>query len=227
MARKRNYAAKKIQRAFRRRRRMRGNINRATMINTHSVIAPDSLLVKMPYATTVYTNATGTFGAVQNFRMNSINDPDYSGAGHQPMSHDEWAAFYERYTVYGCKLEMKFYAPTGDPVEIVYFPSSFVTTPTTLADAKEIKYSEALIVMPGEKPVVRTRYYDISKILGISRKDMSQSRYRTAFGSNPTDDVYHLVMSANIDGSSAINLKYNAKLTYYCKLDCVRMIDGS
>lgn len=44
---------------------------------------------------------TNTSGAIQeyDFRCNSIFDPDYSGVGHQPLGHDQYANVYSYYVV--------------------------------------------------------------------------------------------------------------------------------
>ena len=41
----------------------------------------------------------GTGAASHIFRLNSINDPDYTGVGHQPAFHDKWATLYGNYKV--------------------------------------------------------------------------------------------------------------------------------
>lgn len=46
--------------------------------------------------------------ALQRFRANSIYDPDQSGTGHQPLGHDQWAAFYDHYVVLGSKIKCTF-----------------------------------------------------------------------------------------------------------------------
>jgi len=61
---------------------------------------PGKLQVVMRYSTTV--NLSNTLaGTTENylFRTNSIFDPDFTGIGHQPLGHDQWAAFYNRYKV--------------------------------------------------------------------------------------------------------------------------------
>ena len=37
------------------------------------------------------------------WRINNIFDPNQTGTGHQPLSHDQWAALYKNYLVYGAK----------------------------------------------------------------------------------------------------------------------------
>jgi hypothetical protein len=43
---------------------------------------------------------------IHQFRANSIYDPNLTGAGHQPLGHDQWQTFYDRYTVIGSKINI-------------------------------------------------------------------------------------------------------------------------
>jgi len=57
--------------------------------------------------------AGGVAGGV-NYRMNSMFDPDLSGAGHQPYQYDQVASVYTRCIVYACKVEIVWNNPSGD-----------------------------------------------------------------------------------------------------------------
>jgi hypothetical protein len=43
----------------------------------------------------------------QVYRGNSVYDPDYTGAGHQPLYFDQYMGIYERYRVLGAKIVVK------------------------------------------------------------------------------------------------------------------------
>lgn len=73
---------------------------------------PKRKLVKLRYVQEVSLNPGISSFSVHQFRANSVFDPDFTGVGHQPMGFDEWAALYERYTVYGSKINVM-YAPTS------------------------------------------------------------------------------------------------------------------
>lgn len=42
------------------------------------------------------------------FNLGSIFDPDYTGVGHQPAFHDQWATLYNRYRVIGVRYKVIF-----------------------------------------------------------------------------------------------------------------------
>lgn len=66
---------------------------------------PNRMFTKMRYV----ENFNSNLAAWTNpyfFRGNSIADPNFTGIGHQPRSHDEWATVYGRYRVTSCKMEI-------------------------------------------------------------------------------------------------------------------------
>lgn len=74
---------------------------------------PDKLVTTLRYVDTIrLTGAAGVPGA-NTFRMNSMNDPDLSGVGHQPMYYDQLAgasgsAPYSRCRVLAAKITVKY-----------------------------------------------------------------------------------------------------------------------
>jgi len=77
---------------------------------------PSKKVVRMRYSDDVIINPeVPGQGIAHVLRLNSIHDPDYttSFADHQPMGHDEWANFYQRYHVIGVKLRADFYSTSS------------------------------------------------------------------------------------------------------------------
>ncbi len=59
-------------------------------------------LVTLPYVWRGVMNAAAGGVDTQLFNINSLFDPDRTGAGSQPNGFDQWAALYSRYTVFSC-----------------------------------------------------------------------------------------------------------------------------
>lgn len=55
--------------------------------------------VRMRYAQNITLASTAGVPASHLFRCNSIFDPDYTGAGHQPYGHDTYQSIYNHYRV--------------------------------------------------------------------------------------------------------------------------------
>ena len=57
-------------------------------------------IVMLPYCEYApYTQAAATIGALQQFKINSIWDPDLTGLGGQPLGRDTYAGIYNYYKV--------------------------------------------------------------------------------------------------------------------------------
>lgn len=71
------------------------------------VAYPPEMVIKMPYFfANNYTVAPGVFGTSQQFKVNSLWDPDLTGVGHQPLGRDTWTSIYDYYKVLKCKVEV-------------------------------------------------------------------------------------------------------------------------
>lgn len=72
-------------------------------------------LVKLRYVQTITLDAGIGSYAVNEFRANSLFDPDKSGIGHQPSNFDKLASIYDRYTVLGSKCTA-YWVPTSSTI---------------------------------------------------------------------------------------------------------------
>lgn len=69
-------------------------------------------LVKLKYTHVFSLNAGLGTEANQDFRMNSLYDPDKTGIGGQPQWYDQWNNLYRKYRVIGSKAVVKFISTT-------------------------------------------------------------------------------------------------------------------
>jgi len=73
---------------------------------------PKSMITKHRYVSThTLTPSGAALIASYQFRGNSLYDPDYTSAGHQPLGFDEYSNLYEHFTVLGSKISIT--AATG------------------------------------------------------------------------------------------------------------------
>jgi len=84
---------------------------RLTLIRRPDFGFPDKMTSRLRYSDII----TLTGGGINNYtwRLNSLNDPDLSGIGHQPMYFDQYCgasgtAPYSRYRVLGSKIKVLF-----------------------------------------------------------------------------------------------------------------------
>lgn len=166
-------------------------------------------LVTMRYVDTIQLNpAAAGLATTYQFRANSIQDPDLSGVGHQPLSHDEWSNFYWHYMVVGSKINVKFLSrdTTNNANTIVGVLTRSTTTPgivnaTTLIEQGKTGYSIIGNATGGKTYANKNAYFSMKKFFGIKdvRDAIGGSQFKTPFGSNPTEDVIYEVFVNNMD----------------------------
>lgn len=75
----------------------------------------DEIICKMPYVDyRVSSISAATLSAYQQFKINSIYDPDLTGTGGQPLGRDTWASIYNYYKVLEAKVTVKVFDLTSD-----------------------------------------------------------------------------------------------------------------
>jgi hypothetical protein len=63
---------------------------------------------------TLTSGAVGTFGTERVYRLNSLYDPDFTGAGHQPYAYDQLSAIYAKYKVHAVTIDLTITDPIVD-----------------------------------------------------------------------------------------------------------------
>lgn len=95
---------------------------------------PQTKVVRLRYVEQ-FTLDPATGGvALQDFRCNSIYDPNASGTGHQPYGHDQWAQYYRRYEVLKSSIRVDYCqseASASTSVLVVGIEVDDATTVTT------------------------------------------------------------------------------------------------
>jgi len=139
-----------------------------------------------------------------SFRLNSVFDPDYSGAGHQPRGFDQFAALYSEYTVLSCKMKIipTSSSTTATPVTVGIAIDADNTIQTNIYDYVEFGKGRYLTIAgpsQGQKDNVLTVGYS-------SRKYWNQSPYnnedqRALTSANPSNVTYGHIWAAGTEGS--------------------------
>lgn len=136
---------------------------------------------------------------VQQFRMNSIFDPDYTGVGHQPMGHDELSLRYEKYIVLGCKIQIK--CKSTNPGTVVLGSSNLTVAPSTSDQAIERGYKYKNVF--NETLATMSQNFRMSKQIGKSNAALlAENAYAAAFGANPTESSFINIGFIRDDGTS-------------------------
>lgn len=186
-----------------------------------------TIMPEVFYMKHIFTWSTISYGAEseQNFRMNSVYDPDQTGTGDSAQLYDLMAARYQNYLVLGAKISAKFYRTnTGEVYPSFYMlarqqdnadvlPDSWAN----LQDYKGIKYK----IMNGT-PNSSSNFVHLKDEVDLTQFSgevvLDQERHGSGVGTNPTDIMNWGIMFARLDGGGSLSaVSAVIKITYFVK----------
>jgi len=167
-------------------------------------------ICKLKYAETVQTDANGRFV----FNLNAINDPNRTGAGHQPYGHDQLATLYNRYRVISAAYRIL--APsTSAVIQLAAVPSNVVLTLNNVAEAKEQPRGRYMTSVPGGQVVPVTGKVYMPSLTGRTKTQyMSDDRYQAEFGSAPLELMVLNLMTTNFADATLASQYLNVEIVY-------------
>lgn len=177
---------------------------------------PPCMVVPHRYCAQLIVTIPATSFNYQQFRLNSLFDPDLTGAGHQPYLRDTMAALYNVYCVYGTRIE--FTAASSDTacsVAVAMAPTPDSAAPGNISLMAE--RSGETWALTYDKPVKVKRWFDIGEILGQSKQTiMHDDVYSAPAASNPGQSAYLNLGFQNYN-STAVVVNVTVLLTFYSK----------
>lgn len=150
------------------------------------------------------------------YLLNSIFDPDYTGAGHQPMGRDTYALIYLRYRVWKCKWKVIF-TPTQSTTMCAVVPNNSVATlPATLSGVLEqprCQWSMAETNSAG--PVTINGSIYLPTLNGQTAAEYKgDDRFQAQQTASPAEQLaLHVMM--NSETSSGTLQNFTIELTFY------------
>lgn len=196
------------------RRPKRAQSNRNAIVTTLSTAFPRAIRAVLKYTEMVNITMTTSVAFDYLFNLNSIHDPNRSGTGHQPQSHDDWERLYSRYRVDRVRVVIR---PLGSTAttgfKISAFSSNSTVGITAYDQAAEMPYAkEVYCITTGATTGGIDFSVALNKVTGVSKQIYeSDDRYQALFGSSPTESIcLHVVME---DGAfSNPNIYFNVQL---------------
>lgn len=190
---------------------------------------PRELVTRIRYCDVYTLTSTASSISKNSFRMNSINDPDQTGVGHQPMYHDQYAALYDRYVVLGSKITVQFIqqpspianAQPSGPVTVGILTDKDASTASLLSTLEENNNARSkLLQSNGDGEVWLSATYSPEKDMGL---DNSDDTVGAQFGSNPSEQWYATIYACETNGITAVNVA--AKVTIEYVVRCKKLLD--
>lgn len=191
----------------------------------------DRVKTMMLYADRFSINA-GAGGAIAayTFRLNSIFDPDFTGVGHQPMTHDQLTPLFERYCVTGCRYKVvAACADAGGLPFVAVQATDDVSVPTVISTVIEQGQTDWSMVYTGG-PNIKTfeGYVSIPKLVGKDFKEyLNSSEYSTPVGNNPSDPAYLNIFAGDSGTGDGPNVNFVIELQYTVYLQGSKIISAS
>lgn len=162
-----------------------------------------------------------TFG-FNTFSMNSIFDPDTTGAGHQPMGRDQLAAIYNRYIVTGAKITATYAFSPSDATPswvgiTVHENSTFSATSTPVEELIEQGKTVYRCISAGDggNPIV-TLSRSVSCRKEFSVRDLmgNMEEYGSLVGTSPANGLFATCWIAGTNGAASPGCDVMVKIEY-------------
>lgn len=154
------------------------------------------------------TSATNNLTSNQAFRANGIFDPDYTGAGHQPLGHDQWNTFYNHYLVVGSKISVTMVpsVATGNGMTLI---GCWLTANANLPTTNMTEMMEKNRGMFQLDYLRNTRCkrvvckYSPRKFFNVKDTKDNLTRIGASFGANPSDvAIFNVIYGQNFMGAA-------------------------
>lgn len=182
-------------------------------------VAPDCVFVKLKYRDR--GTLTSTLGAIAQkvYRANSAFDPDESLGGGQPMGYDQWSAFYRRYQVVACKINVKLLSDVTNvkPTSVALTPIDDATSITGIMQGGEMPYAKkGLLPATSTRPLVLSSYLKTAKKFGY--KNIEQEDDLSSLNTdNPLEQWFWCLTVGAHDGTSSTNVDYETEVCMYVR----------
>jgi hypothetical protein len=153
------------------------------------------------------------------FNLNSLFDPEFTGAGHQPRGFDTLATLYGKYRVNRCIATLHARQRAAHGIQIVMVPNNTSTALQNNDYPAEMQRSVASQITGSAQPVVNLeRAYDCADVLGQTsaqyRADEDTSALVTA---NPAELLYLHVFAQQIDGATVLDYEFVLNMVFECE----------
>lgn len=196
--------------------------NKTPMLRT--VGPPGAMCLRLRYVSNYQASVAASTLLGRQFCLNSLYDPDVSGTGGQPYYYDQLTNLYNRYRVYGCKVQIQFTCSSSvtnlypPRVAMVAFGDVFPSW-STMATIQNQKGAYVKTIIPGQTTAIGTRYYSCHKLLDVSRVEYDTSEpFQAVVAASPTRTCNLNFYVQNQDGANAITVDVWLMMTFYCKM---------
>lgn len=205
------------RRRYRRHRRGPPIVNLQRGMYNRTFGFPDRIITRLRYDNVgSFTSTTGAI-AKQVYRMNSLFDPDKTGGGHQPLYYDQLNTVYDQYAVIKSRIRHTLVAKENNTVPWIVGTcgDDDGTTSTTFQTLMEKSHGHTRVLgLPtsGNDIQSLSDKFNCRKMLTID--PFTSETYKTAVGSDPTEEWDNLVWALPLDGATTETLYVKTEIIF-------------
>lgn len=178
---------------------------------------PARMRAVLRYSETFTLNPAAGGTAHSLWRCGSINDPNYTGIGHQPYGHDTYAGIYNHYTVLKSNIKITCITNTTSASAGAIFGITMTDDPSvsgTFDTVREVKPTKFAALNQSSDPHCMTMQYDAKRVFGPSYA----STQNALMAANPADDhFYDVWLQSSVSGEDVPRHAFIACIEYYCE----------
>jgi len=176
---------------------------------------PNRLIAKLRYSDNKVITSTSGVPTVSVFRWNSLFDPDATGAGHQPLYYDTYGSVYDHYAVISAKAKVYIVNPESALSVIVgCLTDDDTASASAITVFMEQSSSKHVLLTPlsgSRSSTIFNMNWNCMEFLGID--PYTSQSYKTAIGSNPSEESNLMVFSATTTSSTS-NVTINVDIEF-------------
>lgn len=175
-------------------------------------------------------NMTNVGGGTTNyfFSCNSLFDPNFTGAGHQPLYFDQMAAIYNHYTVIGSKIRVTIGAPTAtntNEIVVLWINDDTSVTPSLTALVEQSSANYTILNFANVDTHTLTKKWSAKKTFGGSV--LGNDNLQGTVSSSPTEQSFFQISIFPQDLLSSQAFNVQAHIEYIAVWEELKDIAGS
>lgn len=214
--------AVKARRPYRPRSRYSSITTRGVSVPRNILGFPREMITVLRYVDTHTIQSSAGSAGGQVFRLNSVYDPDFTGAGHQPLYYDQLTAIYNKYVVISANVRVDFSPLTDDTESTTTGPytvgltmnnsNSWASSGATLSEQ-----NGSVVTMVGRDKGTSVRTltmnFNTRRDMGMGIDDDEVQAFNNA---NPSRTQFVYAWAADQNNTSG-SVKINTVITYRVK----------
>jgi len=212
------------KRVFRKRAARKGGRRTKGSALVNNKLSPfaSRFITRMKYSETITQVGPGGGGLTQfTMNLNSIQDPNRTGIGHQPYGHDTMASIYNRYRVIKCNYVISAVSTggtTGNSLGLIaVLPANEVIALSGgLAEAQENPRCKFITQAAQAGPKVLKGSVYLPSLVGRSKAQyMADDRYQATYGTSPSELAILNIFGGLLGGAAeTITTQFNVLLEF-------------